>query len=108
MHHGPIPEGMHVLHRCDNPPCVNPDHLFLGDPAANTADKVRKGRHNSPHSDRHWRARLAAADVIAARRMHANGSASAADLAAQHGVHINTIRSAIAGRTWRHLNAEQA
>jgi hypothetical protein len=44
FHHGPIPDAAWVLHRCDNPRCVNPDHLFLGDNAANVADKVAKGR----------------------------------------------------------------
>ena len=41
---GPIPDGMDVLHRCDNPPCCEPGHLFLGDQAANNADRHAKGR----------------------------------------------------------------
>lgn len=43
--HGPIPDGLLVLHQCDNPPCVRPDHLFLGTVQDNNADKMAKGRH---------------------------------------------------------------
>lgn len=46
--HGPIPEGMWVLHRRDNPPCCDPTHLFLGSAADNTADMVAKGRASGP------------------------------------------------------------
>lgn len=50
---GPIPTGTHVLHRCDNPPCVRIDHLFLGTHADNMADAKAKGRTRNQHTVHH-------------------------------------------------------
>lgn len=50
LHNGPITSDQWVLHKCDTPRCVNPNHLFLGDAAANVADMDAKGRRVSPHN----------------------------------------------------------
>lgn len=49
IHNGPVPDGLWVLHKCDNPACVKPDHLFLGTHADNEADKTAKGRRPTKH-----------------------------------------------------------
>lgn len=103
--HGPIPRGFHVCHRCDNPPCVNPAHLFAGTPADNIRDMDSKGRRrpNPPRGEDQPRSRLTDAIVLELRRRHAAGESIRA-AAAEFGVSEEAAHRAAAGRTWRHLN----
>lgn len=69
--HDPVPAGLCVLHRCDNKLCVNPAHLFLGTKADNAADRDRKGRQSK--GSQRWNAKITPTDVLAIRRMAADG-----------------------------------
>lgn len=70
---GHITDGLHVLHECDNPPCVNPNHLFLGTQIDNNADKDRKGRGPSNRGISNPRARLTPEIVAEVRRLRSEG-----------------------------------
>ena len=106
IHHGEVPDGAHVLHHCDNPPCCNPAHLFAGSPADNTADAMTKGRLRFPPAPKpgesNIQARLTEADVVAARRLHRDGC-NFHELARRFGVDRKTIRQAVRGERWRHV-----
>jgi hypothetical protein len=69
--YGPIPDGLDVCHHCDNPPCVRPDHLFLGTDQTNTDDKVAKRRHG--FGENHPGAKLSDAQVAEIRARRAAG-----------------------------------
>jgi hypothetical protein len=97
---GPIPEGMCVLHHCDNPPCVNPRHLFLGTRQDNMADRDAKGR--SARGETNGRARLSGSDV-ASIRAAANAGVSPKRLAEFWGLNRTYVQDIIAGRTWAHV-----
>lgn len=101
IHFGPIPDDMHILHTCDNPACVNPDHLFLGDDTSNYADSRAKNRH--AHGERHGQAKLTEPAVLSIRAEYAAGGISMQRLADKHHVSQNAIRRICNGDTWRHL-----
>lgn len=102
MAHGEIPKGLLVLHVCDNPPCVNPDHLFLGTNMDNSRDKHAKGRGKYLRGASHGCAKLSDEDVLRIREASLFG-ARRIDLAKGHGVSVSLI-SAIRARTqWSHL-----
>lgn len=103
---GLIPAGMHVLHRCDNPPCINPAHLFLGTNADNIADKVSKGRSllNRPRGSGIAQARLTEAMVVEMRHLNGVG-VSKHELARRFGVARSTTIDAVNGSQWSHVPA---
>lgn len=104
---GPIPTGLIVMHHCDTPACVRPDHLFLGTHADNAHDRDRKGRAakppKAPGTLCHF-SRLTDAEVIEIRRRYAAG-ARQVDLAAAFGVSDGAIYAVVHERSWRHLLA---
>lgn len=95
--HGAIPDGAHILHKCDNPACVRPDHLFVGTHADNMRDMAKKGRMNGGHG-----VKLNPAKVRQIRQLNAEG-ATQQSLADQFGVALMTINHVIKRRTWKHI-----
>lgn len=123
---GPIPDGMHVLHKCDTPSCVNPDHLFCGTHTDNMRDKERKGRGNQPRGERSglsaYHRRVKAGQVpppaVPDRRGEKNNNAKLTEfdvlhirnsnersgtLAKRYGVDRHTIKNIKARKLWSYL-----
>jgi len=96
---GPIPEGMHVLHHCDNPICVNPNHLFLGTNADNLHDAAVKYRVG--HLNCCGNAKLTYAQVREIRRRYNQGHVTYQRLAEEYGVTHSQIGYIIKGQCWR-------
>ena len=92
LHHGPIPDGVKVLHRCDTPACVNVRHLFLGTMKDNSEDMMRKGRN---HGRGH---RLTAEQIQAIRQ--AKGTCRQRVAAQRFGVRQSYISAIWSGKKW--------
>lgn len=109
LHFGAIPDGLCVLHRCDNRPCVRPEHLFLGTRADNIADCYAKGRtvqqtrrYLMARGERVSTAKLTESQVIKIRLQRADGR-SVHSLAREYGVSYHAIKGVVTRATWRHV-----
>ena len=120
--HGPIPDGICVLHKCDNPPCVDDEHLFLGTQVDNIADMDAKGRRNwnsgnEHHSRLHPECMARGERVSSAKLTKENVRfifwlrAQGWDLrrlAAEFGVSLQLISMVLTRKIWRHIQPEVA
>lgn len=103
MHVGPIPDGLHICHTCDTPPCVNPKHLYAGTDADNVADRINRGRsrHHRPIGVLHPAAILTDEKV---REILLATNERTVVLAEKYGVKPGTIYSVRERRAWKHVS----
>jgi hypothetical protein len=106
LEHGEIPEGMHVLHRCDNPSCIRPGHLFLGTDLDNSVDMAAKGRARwAQKGSTHWKAKLSEESIPEIRRRHESGD-TWASIGRSYGIDGTAARRAATGYNWSHVSKE--
>ena len=103
---GPIPDGMFVCHECDNPSCINPDHLFLGTPYDNVMDAISKNRFchvgkGTPFKKKHRPLNSKLSDRVASeiKRDLSIGLLNMREIALKYGAKYQTIRDIKCGRS---------
>lgn len=97
---GEIPQEMFVLHKCDNPACCNPDHLFLGNQSENMQDMIRKGRQNYPKRSLAGMAKLKEKDVFEIKRLK-NEGISQVEISKKYKVSQGHISNILNKKYWR-------
>lgn len=103
LHFGEIPDGLHVLHHCDCPPCVNPAHLFLGTNMDNVADKVLKKRQHIPTGSKNGRTKLIESEVREIRSLYSSGM-TCKELTQQFCIPFSTCWKIVTRRSWKHID----
>lgn len=94
-------DGLFVCHHCDNPPCVRPSHLFIGTPADNVHDMLRKDRAADRRGERHSQTKLTWEQVEEIRARFSAGGVRCSDLAREFGLTHPGMRAILIGKSWR-------
>lgn len=103
LHHGPIPNKLHVLHQCDNPPCCNPNHLFIGTAKQNIWDRILKGRSKWTRGEDAHNSKLKNNHVLAIRCLYEQWNLSEASIGRLFKVSERTVSGIVTRTTWRHI-----
>lgn len=105
LFNGPIPDNMQVLHACDDPGCVDPDHLHLGDQKTNIHEMMDRGRYHHIvfKGQDHGRAKFSNEQIREIRERVKNGC-SYTELSREYHVVVTTISNIITGKSWKHLS----
>lgn len=103
LNYGEIPEGLFVLHECDNRRCCNPAHLFLGTREENNTDRDAKGRHVVLRGEQIGNSKLTAEQVKQIRFWYALGGYTQAALARRFNLERSCISALVTRKNWRHI-----
>jgi hypothetical protein len=100
---GPFLQHLRICHKCDNPPCCNPSHLFLGTDSDNFLDMHQKGRRVAARGEKAGCAKLTDAKVIEIRALYAKGGISTREVGLKYGVSFEAIRRIVNRTAWQHV-----
>lgn len=104
---GEIPDGLFVLHKCDNRKCINPNHLFLGTHKDNAEDRERKGRDNRPFGEAVYSAKITN-DIAAYIKYDIQNKMSRSDVLKKYGIRIPMYQSFKQNRAWKKVKAKDS
>jgi HNH endonuclease len=102
VHRGKIPKGLFVLHRCDNPPCVNPNHLFVGTCKDNAQDMILKGRKPDTSGSKNGMSKINEADALKIRRLSAAGN-NFTKIGRRFGLCTTSVSNIVKRKKWSHV-----